>query len=59
MSAVLSNNKGLIFFAEHGVADGDLGDTINLTPPFILKESVADEIVHLLEETVTEVQKQL
>ena len=52
-------NKGLILYPEHGVADGLLGDSINIAPPFILNESDADEIVHLLEETITEVQKQL
>ena len=51
--------KGLILYSEHGVVDGALGDTINLAPPFTIKESDVDEIVGLLEETIAEVQKQL
>lgn len=52
-------DKGLILYPEHGVADGLLGDSIIIAPPFILSELDADEIVHVLEETIVKVQEQL
>jgi len=42
-----------------GNVDGVLGDQLQITPPYIITEEIADEIVDKIEESIIEVQEEL
>ena len=53
-------DKGLILMpGTPGNAGGILGDQIQITPPYVITEQLADRLVGILEESITEVQKEL
>lgn len=47
--------KGLHLIGSSGTADGEVGDHLLITPPFIITEAQCDEMVAILEETLCEV----
>jgi adenosylmethionine-8-amino-7-oxononanoate aminotransferase len=46
--------KGLIIYYGTGMANGVDGDTVVLGPPFVIEERELDDVVSLLEETLSE-----
>jgi adenosylmethionine-8-amino-7-oxononanoate aminotransferase len=48
-----ARNNGLIVWANVGQADGTNGDLIMLAPPFVVTEQQIDEMVALIEHTLT------
>jgi len=52
--------KGLVLVPGiRGNVDGVLGDQLQITPPYIITEEIADEIVDKVEESIIEVQEEL
>ena len=51
--------KGLIVYPGGGGADGVRGDHILLAPPFIITEKQIDQLVAILDQTFTEVAKEI
>ena len=52
-------SKGLILYPGGPCVDGVRGDDILIGPPFIITESQIDEIMEILDETITEVEEEL
>jgi adenosylmethionine-8-amino-7-oxononanoate aminotransferase len=51
--------NGLIVYPGSGGADGVHGDHVLLSPPFIIGKDQIDELVHLLDQSISEVSSQL
>ncbi len=51
--------RGLVVFAGSGTVDGVAGDHILLAPPFIITESQVDDLLAILGEAITAVEKAL
>ena len=51
--------KGLHLIGSTGTADGERGDHLLITPPFIITEQQCDDLVALLAETLAEVGQQV
>ena len=52
--------KGLVLVpGVSGNVDGILGDQIQITPPFIISEQVMDQSIDILEDSITEIQKEI
>ena len=60
-SAITSRafEKGLIVYPGGGGADGVRGDHILLAPPFIIMEKQVDQLVAILDQTLTEVAREI
>lgn len=52
-------SKGLILYSGSGFVDGGLGDHILIGPPFIITKEQIDEIVGILDETLSELEDDL
>ncbi len=59
MIANLAFEKGLITYPGGGGADGIKGDHLLLAPPFIITEEQIDQLVAILDQTFTEVAKEI
>ncbi len=62
LNAVIANRafeKGLIVYPGGGGADGVRGDHILLAPPFIITEKQIDQLVAILDQTFSEVAKEI
>jgi adenosylmethionine-8-amino-7-oxononanoate aminotransferase len=62
LNALIANlafAKGLITYPGGGGADGIKGDHLLLAPPFIITEEQVDQLVGILDETFTEVAKEV
>jgi adenosylmethionine-8-amino-7-oxononanoate aminotransferase len=51
--------RGLVVFAGSGTVDGVAGDHILLAPPFIITETQVDDLVRILDEAITAVEREL
>jgi adenosylmethionine-8-amino-7-oxononanoate aminotransferase len=51
--------KGVLLYPGTGCVDGVSGDHILIGPPFIINKEEIDEVVQILDETITEVEKEL
>jgi len=51
--------RGAIIYPGTGTADGIVGDHILLTPPYIITREQADQLITILDESLTVVEKQL
>jgi adenosylmethionine-8-amino-7-oxononanoate aminotransferase len=51
--------RGAIVYPGTGTADGIVGDHILLTPPYIINREQVDELISILDESLTVVEKQL
>jgi len=51
--------RGLVVFAGSGTVDGVAGDHILLAPPFIITESQVDDLLAILDEAITAVERSL
>jgi adenosylmethionine-8-amino-7-oxononanoate aminotransferase len=54
-----SISKGVILYPGKGSVDGASGDHIMITPPLIIEESQLEQIVSVLEESISEVMAEL
>jgi adenosylmethionine-8-amino-7-oxononanoate aminotransferase len=52
--ADIALRRGLLIFAGRGAADGKLGDTLLVVPPFVSTEDDLDEMVAILADALTE-----
>jgi adenosylmethionine-8-amino-7-oxononanoate aminotransferase len=51
--------RGLVVFPASGTVDGVAGDHILLAPPFIITASQVDDLVGILDEAITAVERAL
>jgi adenosylmethionine-8-amino-7-oxononanoate aminotransferase len=51
--------RGAIIYPGTGTADGIVGDHILLTPPYIITREHIEELIAILDESLTVVEKQL
>jgi adenosylmethionine-8-amino-7-oxononanoate aminotransferase len=51
--------KGLVTYPGGGCADGISGDHLLLAPPFIITEEQIDKIVSILDETFSEISREI
>ncbi|MEW9671418.1 aspartate aminotransferase family protein [Ammoniphilus sp. 3BR4] len=52
-------SKGLLVYPATGGIDGIAGDSIILSPPLMIKKEEIDRMVDILEETISEIQREL
>jgi adenosylmethionine-8-amino-7-oxononanoate aminotransferase len=62
LNAIIANRafeKGLITYPGGGGADGIKGDHLLLAPPFIITEVQVDKMVSILDQTFTEISREI
>ena len=48
--------NGLVVYPGSGCADGESGDLVMLAPPFVVTEAEIDEMTHILDRSLAELQ---